>query len=243
MKKHKLQLVMLCCCAGLLVALATTLCLRRTVFKVSDLAGTVPAADTNNEAKEGLTEAGDSAPTSNGGATGTAAVEGSGRSISIGTLTPDFSPEVPSGQTDGTVAVHVIKTLPENALDWSKPMQEPQVGDVVEIEVPPARKYEFRVTSVDIYDEPRKVVILGSLPDNKGTAALMLLNGRMLLQIKDNSIPAVYNLYFDNKNEQYIVQEINPDKGVQPQPDKFPARHEQEPKKVTLPKLPSGNPQ
>ena len=211
MKKKKTLIWLLGGSAALLLVLGTTLYLQNQRINALDTAGS------SGGKSEELAPAGggDDTPISTGspqtdtpdedeGSTG-------GRRIQVGTVVPEGSAELPEVPADGTVKVHEV-SLPEGALDWSKPMQEPQVNDIIEIEVLPDKRYEFKVTSVSIYEEPRKVVVLGKLLNCNGAANMMLLSGKMLLQINDQDTPIIYNLYFDQQNDKYIVQEINPEK-------------------------------
>ncbi len=207
-------------CLTLGIASSVTLCSRRTM-KATDLVGTdSPPADTPPPADgsaggEGLTAADSEGDTPVGA---DSAEDGepqkTGRSIRILTVAPDKSTTVTETPVDGTAEVHIIQNLPEQALDWAKPMQEPNVGDVIEIEVLPGRKYSFLVDSADIWNDPRKIVVSGELINCKGTATLMLLSGKMLVQLDDKDTPALYNLYFDEQTNHYVVQVIDPRKVV-----------------------------
>lgn len=213
MKKKKTLIWLLGGSAALLLVLGTTLYLQNQRINALDTAGS------SGGKSEELAPAGggDDTPVSTGSPqpdtpdSDTDESSPSGRRIQVGTVVPDGSAELPEVPADGTAKVHEV-SLPEGALDWSKPMQEPQLNDIIEIEVLPGKRYEFKVTSVSIYEEPRKVVVLGRLLNCNGTANMMLLSGRMLLQINDQSTPIIYNLYFDRQNDKYIVQEIDPEK-------------------------------
>ena len=213
MKKKKTLIWLLGGSAALLLVLGTTLYLQNQRINAPDTAGS------SGGKSEELAPAGggDDTPVSTGSPqpdtpdSDTDESSPSGRRIQVGTVVPDGSAELPEVPADGTAKVHEV-SLPEGALDWSKPMQEPQLNDIIEIEVLPGKRYEFKVTSVSIYEEPRKVVVLGRLLNCNGTANMMLLSGRMLLQINDQSTPIIYNLYFDRQNDKYIVQEIDPEK-------------------------------
>lgn len=222
MKKKKTLIWLLGGSAALLLVLGTTLYLQNQRINALDTAGSsggkseelVPAGDNEAPVATGTTQP--DTPDSD-----TDESSPSGRRIQVGTVVPDGSAELPEVPADGTAKVHEV-SLPEGALDWSKPMQEPQLNDIIEIEVLPGKRYEFKVTSVSIYAEPRKVVVLGRLLNCNGTANMMLLSGRMLLQINDQSTPIIYNLYFDQQNDKYIVQEIDPEKKA----TMYPSGHE-----------------
>lgn len=128
-----------------------------------------------------------------------------GRSTVIKERKPDTPLE------DGTKALYEVK-LAENALDWSKPAQEPVVGDVIEFELLPGRKYRFEVLSVDIYAEPAKIVVHGRLLNKNGTIYMLMLNNKLLLHLEDYDTPCIFNLYAGEETDnKYVVQEIDPD--------------------------------
>ncbi|MDO5464399.1 MAG: hypothetical protein Q4F40_05655, partial [Akkermansia sp.] len=138
--------------------------------------------------------------------------EKTGRVIKVITVSPDQSVTVTDSPADGTTEIHIIEHMPEQALDWAKPMQEPAIGDLIEIEVLPGKKYKFRVDISEVTEDPRKIVVSGNLVDRQGTATLMLLSGKMLLQLRDDDVPVLYNLYFDEQMNNYVVQVIDPNK-------------------------------
>ncbi len=193
------------------VASIATLCTHRTL-KATDLVGTESPENSPQEEDENIAapESTQSPPIAADGAGGK-----NGRRLSVPTAAPDRSTIVTEKVPDGTVGVHFIEHMPETALDWAKPMHEPRIGDVIEIEVLPGRKYAFRVDTAEIFENPRKVIISGKLEGCEGTATLMLLSGKMLLQLHDYDTPIIYNLYFSEQSNSYVVQEIDPKKTVE----------------------------
>lgn len=120
--------------------------------------------------------------------------------------------------SEGTLRICRVP-LPEGALDWTQPMQEPACGDVIKITLPDNKKYSFEVTSVDVEEEPyKKIVVHGKLLAADGHVTMMLLDKRLLMQIEDTNPdePRVYNVSFAEEYtakdgpEIYIVQEIDP---------------------------------
>lgn len=120
--------------------------------------------------------------------------------------------------SEGTLRICRVP-LPEGALNWTQPMQEPACGDVIKISLLDTKKYSFEVTSVDIEEEPyKKIVVQGKLLTADGNVTMMLLDKRLLMQIEDTNPdePRVYNVSFAEEYtdkdgpEIYIVQEIDP---------------------------------
>lgn len=118
---------------------------------------------------------------------------------------------------EGTTAVHEVK-LPPGALDWSKPAKEPVVGDIVEFEILPGKNYQFKVVSVEIYNNPHKIIVHGKLLYRSGLVFMILLNGKLMLQIQDLDTPITYNMYSTEGSDKYIVQEMDPTKAIWSQP-------------------------
>ena len=119
--------------------------------------------------------------------------------------------------SEGTLRICRVP-LPDGALNWAQPMQEPSCGDIIKISLPDDKKYTFEVTSVDIEQVPyKKIVVHGKLLEADGNVTMMLLDKRLLMQIEDTNPnePRVYNVsfadeYTDNNGPVYLVQEINP---------------------------------
>ena len=219
MQSKKLIIGGLICSIALGVVCTATLCTRRTL-KATDLIGQdTPTARPTPGAESPTLDPEEEPPaTSSSNKDG----EKTGRHIQVITISPDQSVTLTESPADGTTEVHVIEHMPEPALDWAKPMQEPAIGDIIEIEVLPGKKYEFRVDISEVMEEPRKVVVSGNLVGGNGTAALMLVSGKMLLQLRDNDVPVLYNLYFDEQTKNYIVQVIDPRKTAEMHTSEWP---------------------
>lgn len=216
MNKKKILVIALVGTLMLSVCLCIVLGLRRNIFGINDYIGrTQPDAPVAEEAAPGEAAGsaekdvppGEDAPSSAEESKDSTPVSQRPPSVSIAlgedSITPvtEFTPE-------GIENVRDI-TLPEGALDWGKPMKEPQQGDIIEIAVYPGREYRFEVELVDIYENPRKIVVLGSLVQERGQASMTLLDGKMLLQIQDFDRERLFNLYFSAADNKYKLQEIN----------------------------------
>lgn len=209
MQSKKLITGGLICSIALGVVCTATLCTRRTL-QATDLVGTDTPTDTPPPGEELVPDSEGDIPVISSDSDG----ETTGRRIKVITVSPDQSATITDSPADGTTEVHIIEHMPEQALDWAKPMQEPAIGDIIEIEVLPGRKYSFRVDISEVEEDPRKVVVSGTLEGCTGSATLMLLSGKMLVQLHDEDTPALYNLYFDEQTNHYIVQVIDPRKTV-----------------------------
>lgn len=120
--------------------------------------------------------------------------------------------------SEGTLRICRVP-LPDGALNWTQPMQEPSCGDIISISLLEEKKYTFEVTSVDIEEKPyKKIVVHGKLQNTDGYVTMMLLDKRLLMQIEDTNPnePRVYNVSFAEEYtdkdgpETYLVQEIDP---------------------------------
>lgn len=211
----------------LCIILAAILIFRRNVMQATDYVGADPSAQppAADPATPPSGEDPEATPAPGGDGAGSpdgSVVEGmpdkpnttpkTGRRVPIGVITSTTTHTITEVNPDGTKGVHIVE-MPEGYLDWSKPAQEPEVGDIVEIDIL-GNHYEFEVTSVTIKDNPRDIEVLGALLNTDGTAIMMLLHEKMLLQIDDEAKPRVYNLYYEEGNDTYVIQEINPDEGA-----------------------------
>ena len=217
----------------LCIILAAVLIFRRNVMQITDYVGADPSAQPpaadpattpEGEAPEPTPAPGDNGTTKPGG---TLIVNGApsqpeeqptktGRRVSIGTITSTSTHEITEVNPEGNKGLHIVE-MPEGYLDWTKPANEPEVGDIVEVDIL-GNIYEFEVTSVRIRQNPHKITVLGALRNTTGQAIMMLLNGKMMLKIDDIIKPRVYNLYYTAEENAYIIQEINPDEGAQGDP-------------------------
>lgn len=143
--------------------------------------------------------------------------------IDLGTLKVinEHRPNTP--HNDGTIAIYEVE-LPTEALAWSRPGNEPSMGDIISTNVLEGVSYTFRVSSVDIQENSSKVIVLGQLISKHGDVTMIAHNGRLLLQIDDrsDSTPRVYNLLSasDNiKRDCYMLQEIDSSLTPQQSPD------------------------
>lgn len=142
------------------------------------------------------------------------------RYIDLGALKYADSDEIKYDKPDSEGTLRICRVaLPEGALNWAQPMQEPSCGDIISITLLDDKKYTFEVTSVDIENDPyKKIVVHGKLQAADGNVTMMLLDKRLLMQIEDNNPdkPRVYNVSFAEENtgkdgeEVYLVQEIDP---------------------------------
>lgn len=211
MQSKKLIIGGLICSIVLGVVCTATLCTRRTI-KATDLIGQDTPTDQPTPAAESPTLEPAEEPPATSGSDQTG--KKNGRHIQVITVSPDKSVTIKEIPADGTTEIHIIEHMPEQALDWAKPMQEPAIGDIIEIEVLPGKKYEFQVDIAEVTEDPRKVVVSGNLVGGNGTATLMLVSGKMLLQLSDNDVPVLYNMYFDEHTKNYVVQVIDPNKAA-----------------------------
>ncbi len=223
MNRRKILCVALFATLGLSVVLAISLCLSRNVFHISEYLGLIPPGESGGEsvtpgsedgnAEEGTPGAGKDSSASDAPPAGVvtdkdAPGPSAAPSVRIG-VEVTSSTELPEVRADGTTHVHEV-SLPEEALDWSKPGRLPQVGDNIEVSVLPGRVYQFEVSQVNEYETPeRKVEVYGNLKGTVGPVIMKLFAGKMLLQITDDGANKVYNLYFAADRTTYIVQEID----------------------------------
>lgn len=204
------------------MALVLMLCMRRNVMNINDLVGGgAPSAagaeqPAESEPAEGKHPEKVSTPTPISGAAPAEDADKKRPTQDPLLRTPDISigvqvgGELPLPEETLPGLTHFREvTLPENALDWSKPMQEPELGSCIEVTVLADHVYRFEVKSVDIYENPRKVTVMGPLVGASGNAQMMLLEGRMLLQIRDNTLQKVFNLYFAADRNTYLMQELD----------------------------------
>lgn len=215
----------------LCIILAAILIFRRNVMQATDYVGADPSAQppaadpatppSGEDPEATPAPGGDGAGSSDG-----SVVEGmpdkpntspkTGHRVSIGTITSTSTHEITEVNPEGNKGLHIVE-MPEGYLDWTKPANEPEVGDIVEVDIL-GNIYEFEVTSVRIRQNPHKITVLGALRNTTGQAIMMLLNGKMMLKIDDIIKPRVYNLYYTAEENAYIIQEINPDEGAQGDP-------------------------
>lgn len=229
MKNKKLVIAALSATGLLLLTSATLLLLQRcNVINVTDYLGAPqPAAPTPEDAAKA--DAPEATPETNaedavpGKGAATESVSESDETAptdmptkttthTIGGITASDSETLSEIPPDGTVGAHKV-TLPPGALDWAQPAREPQKGDIVVVTVL-GTEYRFEVLSVYVKSQPYEVTVRGKLLNAGGNVSMMLTNGKMLMQIKDNDKPRVYNLYFSAEQDSYFVQEINPDEAA-----------------------------
>ena len=210
-RKVTLWLVTLILSLSVSVFALVQLCNRHATHQVTDFASAPPSPE--HHATHGSEKLSDSSPASYKLVRAERLPQEKSRqfNLNIKELLNELHYSEP--KNDGIVAEYEVE-LPPNALDWSRPANEPAEGDTVTAEVLPGIRYSFIVRSVEISTTPRKVIVTGQLSGTMGDATMIALDGRLLLQIDDRTPerPRVYTLFFaiDNTGKNsYIVQEID----------------------------------